>query len=175
MNLVFKNCTSSETLENLKNGKGDVGLVNLPIDDAVVTLSSKVMGITDVFVASEKFSDLKGKKVSLKDLQNYPLLMLETSTVTRQSLEGFAKMQGVTLNPEIELASLELATKLAVNGMGIACVPKEFVIEELSSGALFEVEVEPALPPRAIGLVLPKNGAQSFAAREFIKILAGEK
>lgn len=175
VNLVFKNCTSSETLDNIKNGKCDLGFVNLPIEDTGVTLSSKVMGLTDVFVASQKFSDLSGKKVPLKDLQNYPLLMLELSTVTRQSLVNFAKAQGVGLNPEIEPASLELATKLAVNGMGIACVPREFVIEELNSGALFEIDVTPALPPRAIGLVLPKNSELTFAVKEFIKILAGEE
>lgn len=174
VNLVFKNCTSSETLENLKNGKGDLGLVNLPLDDAGVTLSSKVMSLNDTFVASEKFKDLKGKEVNLKDLQNYPLLMLELSTVTRQSLTNFAKTQGVVLNPEIELASLELMTKLAVNGVGIACVPREFIKSELQSGALFEINVSPSLPPRAIGLVLPSFKEQTFAVKEFIKILVGE-
>ena len=174
VNLIFKNCTSSETLENLKNGKGDLGFVNLPIDDTGVKLSSKVMSLSDTFVASEKFKDLKDREVSLRDLQNYPLLMLELSTVTRQSLVTFAKTQGVELNPEIELASLELMTSLAINGLGIACVPREFVKKELDDGTLFEIKTNPSLPPRGVGLVLKKNEEQTFAVREFVKILVGE-
>jgi DNA-binding transcriptional LysR family regulator len=171
VNLVFKNCTSSETIDNIKNGKGELGFVNLPISDTGVVLSDKVMALNDVFVAGEKYLALKGKVVPLKTLQEYPLLMLESSTVTRRTLTEFASSQGVQLQPEIELASLELMTKLAVLGMGIACVPREFVSEELVSGKLFEIQTTPSVPSRAIGLVLPKDTERTFAVKEFIKIL----
>ncbi len=171
VNLVFKNCTSSETIDNIKNGKGELGFVNLPINDTGVVLSDKVMALNDVFVAGEKYLALKDKVVPLKTLQEYPLLMLESSTVTRRALTEFASSQGVQLQPEIELASLELMTKLAVLGMGIACVPREFVSEELTSGKLFEIQTTPSVPSRAIGLVLPKDTERTFAVKEFIKIL----
>lgn len=171
VNLILQNGTSSETIELLKNNKGDIGFVNLPIDDSDIHLSNTVMQLHDTFVASEKFSELTRGTVDLKRLQDYPLLMLELSTATRQAIVSFAHSQGVHLHPEIELASLELMTALAKNGIGIACIPREFVKRELEEGSLKEIVTSPALPTRAIGLALPKNQDLTFAVKEFIKLI----
>ena len=171
VNLMLENCTSSETIERLKNKKGDVGFVNLPLDDSDINLSSAVMQLHDTFVASAKFADLAKDTVDLKRLQDYPLLMLELSTATRQAIVSFAHSQGIHLHPEIELASLELMTELAKNGIGIACIPKEFVSHELEEGTLKEIKTNPSLPTRAIGLALPKHENLTFAVKEFIKLI----
>ena len=112
--------------------------------------------------------------VDLKRLQDYPLLMLELSTATRQAIVSFAHSQGIHLHPEIELASLELMTELAKTGIGIACIPREFVRHELEAGSLKEIKTNPSLPTRAIGLALPKNGNLTFAVKEFIKLVNGK-
>ena len=172
VNLILQNCTSSETIEMLKNGKGDIGFVNLPLDDSDVNLSNLVMQLHDTFVCSEKFSELTKETIDLKRLQDYPLLMLELSTATRQAIVSFAHSHGIHLHPEIELASLELMSELAKNGIGIACIPREFVKHELDEEkSLLEIKTNPVLPTRAIGLALPKNDNLTFAVREFIKLL----
>ena len=172
VNLILQNCTSSETVEMLKNGKGDIGFVNLPLDDSDVHLSNIVMQLHDTFVCSEKFKELTDGIIELKRLQDYPLLMLELSTATRQAIVSFAHSQGIHLHPEIELASLELMTSLAKNGIGIACIPREFVKHELEEEkSLLEIKTNPVLPTRAIGLALPKNADLTFAVKEFIKLI----
>ena len=171
VNLILQNGTSSETIELLKNNKGDIGFVNLPIDDRDINLCNTVMQLHDTFVASDKFSELFGQVIDLKRLQDYPLLMLELSTATRQAIVSFAHSQGVHLHPEIELASLEFMLELAKNGIGIACIPKEFVKHELEEGSLKEIRTNPTLPTRAIGLALPKRENMTFAVKEFIKML----
>lgn len=171
VNLILENGTSAETIELLKNKKGDIGFVNLPIDDKDIHLSNTVMQLHDTFVASDKFSELFSQTVDLRRLQDYPLLMLELSTATRQAIVSFAHSQGIHLHPEIELASLELMTELAKNGIGIACIPREFVTHELQEGALKEIKTSPELPSRAIGLALPKDTELTFAVKEFLKML----
>ena len=172
VNLIMQNCTSSETIEMLKNGKGDIGFVNLPLDDSEIYLSNIVMHLHDTFVCSEKFKELTKETIELKRLQDYPLLMLELSTATRQAIVSFAHSQGIHLHPEIELASLELMTSLAKNGIGIACIPKEFVGHELEEEkSLLEIKTNPVLPTRAIGLALPKSEELTFAVKEFIKLI----
>ena len=171
VNLILQNGTSSEIIDLLKNNKGDLGFVNLPIDDSDINLSNTVMQLHDTFVASENFSELSGGVQDLARLQDYPLLMLELSTATRQAIVSFAHSQGIHLHPEIELASLELMTELAKTGIGIACIPREFVKKELDEKMLFEIKTIPSLPSRAIGLVLPKNEGMTFAVKEFIKLV----
>ena len=172
VNLILQNGTSSETIELLKNNKGDIGFVNLPIDDTDINLSNTVMQLHDTFVCSSKFKELTEKVVDLKRLQDYPLLMLELSTATRQAIVSFAHSQGVHLHPEIELASLELMVELAKNGIGIACIPREFVKGALDDGTLLEIKTNPTLPTRAIGLALPKDTTLTFAVKEFIKLMS---
>ncbi|MBO5928003.1 MAG: LysR family transcriptional regulator [Clostridia bacterium] len=171
VNLVLINGTSRETAEMLKTDKADIGFVNLPIDDTDINLCNTVMRLNDTFVASDKFSELFNEKVDLKRLQDFPLLMLELSTATRKAIVSFAHSQGIHLHPEIELASLELMVELAKNGMGIACIPREFVKHELERGVLKEIKTEPSLPTRAIGLALSKTDKIPFTVKEFIKIL----
>ena len=134
------------------------------------------MQLHDTFVCSEKFKELTDGAIDLKRLQDYPLLMLELSTATRQAIVSFAHSQGVHLHPEIELASLELMVELAKNGIGIACIPREFVTHELlEENSLLEIKTNPALPTRAIGLALPKNESMTFAVKEFIKLISEGK
>ncbi len=171
VNLVLQNGTSNETIELLKNKKGDIGFVNLPVDDSGIVLSDTVMQLHDTFVASDKFSELFGKEIELSKLQDYPLLMLELSTATRQAIVSFANSHGIHLHPEIELGSLELMTELAKNGIGIACIPREFVKHELEQGTLKEIVTNPALPARAIGLALPNGENMTFAVREFLNLI----
>lgn len=175
VNLILQNGTSSETIELLKSNKGDIGFVNLPIDDSEINLSNTVMQLHDTFVASDKFAELFEGEIDLTRLQDYPLLMLELSTATRQAIVSFAHSHGIHLHPEIELASLELMTALAKNGIGIACIPREFVKRELEEGSLKEIKTNPTLPARAIGLALPKNTNMVYAVKEFIKLLNCEK
>ena len=175
VNLILQNGTSGETIELLKNNKGDVGFVNLPIDDSDINLCNTVMQLHDTFVASDKFSELFGETIDLKRLQDYPLLMLELSTATRQAIVSFAHSHGIHLHPEIELASLELMVELAKNGIGIACIPKEFVKHELEEGTLKEIKTTPTLPARAIGLALPKQEGMIFAVKEFVKMIGDGK
>lgn len=176
VNLILENGTSQETIELLKNNKGDVGFVNLPVDDRDINLVDTVMHLHDTFVASDKFSSLKDKIVDLKTLQDYPLLMLELSSATRQAIVSFAHSQGVHLHPEIELSSLELMTSFAKNGIGIACIPKEFVKHELTEEkSLFEIKTNPNLPTRAIGLAVPKDVELTFAVKEFVNMIKRHK
>ena len=62
--------------------------------------------------------------------------------------------------------------ELAKNGIGIACIPREFARHELEEEkSLKEIVTSPSLPTRAIGLALPKNESMTFAVKEFIKMI----
>ena len=171
VNLILLHCNSAQTIDLLKNKKGDVGFVNLPVDDSDINLISNVMQLHDTFVANEKFSELFDKKIDLKMLQDYPLLMLDLSTATRQAIVSYAHSQSIHLHPEIEFGSLELMAEIAKIGMGIACVPREFVKKELEEGSLKEIKTTPSLPTRAIGVAVPKTDNMTFAVKEFINLV----
>lgn len=169
LNLI--NCITTDTLELLKNNKCDIAFLNLPVDDKDFILSSAIMPLHDTFVANENFKTLSEGVQPLKSMHDYPLLMLDTNTVTRKAIINFSHSIGVHLHPEIECGSLELMIRLAKHGVGIACVPKEYVSRELGEDkTLFEIKTEPALPARSVGIAFPKGATPSFAVREFFKM-----
>lgn len=160
--------TTPETLEQLKTNKCDIAFVNMPVDDKDVNLTGTVAHLTDVFVAGKKYESLKETQVNLADLQEFPLLMIESNTVARKSLTAYTQTLGVKLHPDIEVENWDLMLKFATCGMGIGCVPREYAQPYLDSGDLFEVNVTPRLPVRGVGIALPKNTPVQFALKEFI-------
>lgn len=172
INLI--SCTTSETIELLKDKKCDIAFLNLPIEEKDVNLSGVFMPLHDIFVCNENYKELANQVQPLRSMHDYPLLMLDMNTVTRKAIIQFAHSIGVHLHPEIECGSLELMIQLAKNGVGIACVSKEYVKRELDEKSLFEIPTDPPLPARAVGIAFPKNQNLTFAVKEFIKLFNEE-
>ena len=162
--------TTLDTIAQLKDNKCDIVFLNLPIDDKDVMLSGSVSLLSDIFVASPRYAELKDQNVPVKRLQEFPLLMMEENTVARRAVDSYLATLGITLQPDIEVANWDLMLKLAVKGMGIGCVPREYCKKKLESGELFEVNITPSRPVRGVGLALPKNVPVPFALREFIAL-----
>ena len=165
--------TSPKTIEHLKHDRCDIGFLNLPIeDDDGIHLTDTVMMLTDIFIAGEAFSFLKGKKLSIRELQQYPLLLMEPNMISRESFDRFCRQLGIRLEPTVEVDSWGFMKRLVADGMGIGCIPREYTMNKLHDGVLFELDVEPALPLRSVGMALPRNSNPSFALKAFIDLLS---
>ena len=162
---------SPKTIEQLKTDRCDVGFLNLPIEeDEGIVLTDSIMLLNDVFIAGEAFSFLKGKKLSVWELSEYPLLLMEEHTVSRSAVDHYAESLGVKFRPAIEVNSWGFMKQLVENGMGIGCIPREYALNRMSHGTLFELDVEPQMPSRSVGMALPKNANLSYALRAFINL-----
>lgn len=163
------NRTSSETLRLLEQGAIDFGIISIPRDTSGFDFR-ELLTIEDIFIAGSRFPELR-KPQPLAALADYPLMMLEKNHVTREYIDGWFAAQNVALAPEIEIGSLDFLIEFARIGLGVALVIKNFVTAELARGLLFAVPVTPAMPPRKIGIVTPKNLPLSIAATSFIDMV----
>lgn len=167
---------SPKIIEYLKADRCDVGFLNLPLEvDEGVVVGETVMLLNDIFVAGEPYKDLKGKKISVWELQKYPLLLMEEHTVSRTSFNHYCENLGLNLQPTIEIDSWGFMKQLVVDGMGIGCIPREYARNKIISGQLFELDVEPLLPTRSVGIALPKNASMSYALRAFVNLFKHKK
>ncbi|NTV91618.1 MAG: LysR family transcriptional regulator, partial [Clostridiales bacterium] len=168
------NRTTPQILDILKNGQIDIGIVTLPSVEAAEMNAmdiSPFRKVRDVFVASAKHSELKGRKVSLSELASHPLLLLQKDSSTRVNLDSFFKNSGLEVIPEIELESMELLVEFARIGLGAAHVLYESAEALITSGELFVIDLEEAIPERSLGLAKMKNVPLSRAASEFLYLL----
>ncbi len=165
------NRTSDDSIALVKNSFADIAFVNLPAKNISGLYVSKCKEVHDVFVASEKFTHLKGKKISPVDLSKEPLILLESISATRRYIDDYFMKHSIRIYPEIELGSHDLLLEFSKIGLGISCVIKEFAEEYLKTGELFELKLSPALKARQIGIVYSKKIPLSNTASEFVKYI----
>ena len=159
-----------DTIEKLKANKCDVAFVNLPIEvDSELNLEENCARLNDIFIAGSAFEELSKGTVSLEKLKKYPLIVMDKNTVARRSLEAFLRSVGVELSPAIEVGSWDLMKRLVARGMGVGVIPRQYALREMHAGELFEVQTDPVLPVRSIGMLLPKNQPVSYALHSFIE------
>ena len=164
------NRTSGQIIELLKNGSIDCGIATLPVNDNNI-LVKPFRKVEDIFVASEKYHELKGTKLHLRDLSGYPLLMLEKKSMTRQNFDTFLQKKGIIITPEIELESVELLIEFAKIGLGIAYVLKESALNDINNNHLFRIDIVEDIPKRELGICTIKGVPLSRAADRFIQYL----
>lgn len=164
-----------DTIEKLKANRCDVAFVNLPIEvDEELELEGNCMRLNDVFIAGDRYKELSQGVVSLSELKKYPLILMDKNTVARRSLDNFLATLGVKLQPSIEVGSWDLMKRLVQRGMGIGVIPKTYAQGRLNNGELYEVQTDPILPARSIGMLLPKNQPVSYALQSFIQCVRKE-
>lgn len=168
--LQVTNRTSRQLTELLSQGRLDIAIVNLPIDDKRLVVQP-IFEVHDIFVAGHQFEELDGRFLSPQELMHYPLVMLEQAANSRRYVDGYFRSHGIEIAPEIELGAHELLPSFAAIGFGIACVVREFCTKQLEEGVVFPVQLVPPIPPRSVGACWVKEMPLSAAAAELMRLL----
>ncbi|MHB1128179.1 MAG: LysR family transcriptional regulator [Bacillota bacterium] len=172
--IQITNRTSPTCLDLLRQGSVDVAIVNLPDEKNHGDLRVQVIRkIQDVFIAGKNFDHLREKVVELKELELYPLLMLEKNSTTRSFIDAFLEKAGVRATPEIELGSMDLLVEMAKIGLGISLVVRDYIGKELDQGEIFVLRTRQQIPGRTLGVVTYNSIPTPLAAQKFIELLVG--
>ena len=160
------NRTSPGIIDSIKKGAVDFGIVTLPVDDKDIE-TSPFREVEDVFVASQRFSELNGKVIKMNELCSLPLLLLQKESATRRNLDEYFSFKGLKIVPEIELESMDLLVEYSRIGLGVAHVLKESAASLISVGELFVLNLVEPIPKRKLCIAKLKNVPLSQAASEF--------
>ena len=167
IHIKVTNQTSLKCVDLLETGQVDLIVTNYPNSNLGSCSSvKKIKNFRDVFIANDDFIDLKDKKLSLKELSNYPILMLDRKCTTSEFLHSLFQQNQLDLVPEIELSSNDLLIDLARIGLGIAFIP-DYCLHSLDD--LFIVHTEQELPVRQLVVAHNDHVPASKATAEFLK------
>ena len=163
---------TSDLMPKLRNGLIDIVILNLNNKDYGNDIEViKCREINDCFVVSNKYKELINKEISLKDLNNYPLILQAKGSNTREFLDNVARENGVILKPNIELASYSLVVEFSKIGLGIGYATKEYIKKEITNKELYELKLKEKIPSRYIGIALSKNHVPNFSTKKLIEII----
>lgn len=165
------NQTSLKCVNLLESGQVDLIVTNYP--NSRMGNREQVQVISefhDVFTASRAhYPQLENRRVSLKEIQNYPILMLDRHSTTNEFLHQMFRREQLELIPEIELDSNDVLLDLASIGLGLAFVPEYCLTDH---DKLFPITLVEEMPSRKVVLATAGNIPITQAAREFVQLFA---
>lgn len=165
---------TTEIIQFLKEGKVDIGIVRLPIEDPLIEVH-EFTNIQDTFVAGTAFRHLAQEPLSASRLRDIPLISLIPESSTRKYLEHWFAAQGITPRFDFELSNVDLMVEFAKRNLGVTLVSRSFVQKELAGGELVELRTVEPIPPRSIAIAKRRGALLSIASERFVQMISGQQ
>ena len=166
--------STNQTLEMLDDGAIDIGLIARPENTGHITFASLGM-IEDVFVCTPSYLNnlrVRSHAEGLELLNAGTLMLLDKANASRQFIDYFLEENHVHASNLIEITTMDLLIEFARTGLGIACVIKDFVAEDLAEGSLVEIPLHQSIHPREIGFAWKKGRAAQRSLKAFIDFVS---
>ncbi len=169
--VTVTNAPTPETIEHLKDGRIDFGIVSRPFETESHLHVLPVREIQDVFVAGSKFWSYKQQMLRYEDLTTMPIICLEKRTSTRRYVDAFLAEHQIELEPEFELATSDMVVQFALQNLGIGCVVQDFARQYIETDELFILQFDTQIPKRQICVVNDERLPLSVAAGKLMELL----
>ena len=161
--------STNDTLKLLEDNKIDIGLIGKPENLKNIHFDF-LEEIEDIFVAAKDFlRNLKARGIQ-KDhiLQSSTLMLLDKNNMTRQYIDDYLQENQIIIKDSIDISDMDLLIDFARIGVGVACVIKNFVREDLENGTLVEIPLGFPIHKREVGFAYKTTTKPSKSLAEFI-------
>lgn len=161
--------STNQTLKLLEDGKLDIGLIGKPELFKNIDFY-QLREIEDIFVATKDYlRNLKIRGVEKQYiLQSSTLLLLDKENMTRQYIDDYFQSNHVLIQDIIEVSNMDLLIEMSKIGLGIGCVIRDFVQNELKTGSLVEIPLNLPISKRFVGFAYKKDSKISKSLQHFI-------
>lgn len=168
VNISIESQSTIHTLEMLDARKIDIGLVAEPKSRHGLAFTP-VMEINDGFVCTPAYlENLLLREGSNADIfRTGNIMLLDRGNMTRNHIDSYMMDNQLETNQLLEVTNMDLLIEFSRIGLGIGCVIKEFVKDDLQNGNLIEIPLDVSIPRRVIGFAYPAQDA-SDTLKEFI-------
>ena len=167
--ITIESQPTTQTLSMLEQQRIDIGLV-VEQKSAKSINFIPVMDIEDIFVATPSYlENLKLREGADTDVfQSGNLMLLDKNNITRHYIDDYMAVNEIVANNLLEVTTMDLLIEFARIGLGIGCVIKEFVKEDLDSGRLTQLKLDTPIHKRTVGF-LWQSSRTSKALDTFIR------
>ena len=163
---------SNQVYDDVLGNVVDLGLVAYPVRDAkleIVPLRKDML----VLIAHPQHPLAKAKTVHLKEIAGQKFIGFEPDIPTRRAIDKILKDRNITVQHVMEFDNIETVKRAVEIEAGIAIVPHNTVIQEVSKQTLAEVRIEDAEFFRPLAAIYRKSKVLSPAMKQFLSVLKG--
>ncbi len=158
--------------EKLRDGQIDFIIAKMPEEKENDLDYLKLGKLEDTFIVNKDYKELINRKVDIKELKNYPILLQKSPSSSREFVEQFFKDNNIEMKSIMNIASSNLLIDFVKIGFGVGIITKEYVKEELEKKELFIVDIKPKMKIRNFGIIKLKDNILTYSAQEMIKLLS---
>ena len=158
-NVNFKIYSDSSTklLNMVSNGSIDFAFITTPYQGREDLETHNVVKLNDILIAPISYKDQIKDKVSIKDLENYPFILLSKEMQFREYIDNFLNKYKVHVTPVYETDSSAILTPFVELGYGLTFIPDEMAAKSINEGKCYQVNIKEKLPDRYIAFAIKKN------------------
>lgn len=164
---------SSEVAESVRSGDLEAGIVQLPIDDRDLSVSTPVLVDEVVYVSTSPARTLSPK--TIEDLAQASLILSEahwqTEDPLRKGLAQRAAEAGVVIKPDIEVEFQSAAIELAAQGVGDTLASYYAVRSYEGANRVNWTPLEPRYEER-FAFISRRGWGMSPATKRFVELAA---
>lgn len=154
-------------LERIRNGELDVAIMALPFDQQYLEVQK--LYEEELYLMRSKSHPLASKKrVTIHDIQCYPLLLLDQSHCLSDQIGTFCSQRSLHPITLERVAQLNTVQRLVAVGHGISFIPAMAIQHEPTASDLYQ-SLDGAKPKRTIVLVINPYRFQSRLAKTFCR------
>lgn len=157
--ITIESQSSTQTLSMLDQSRIDLGLVAEPKSKKGLTFTP-LLDIKDAFVTTPQYlKNLRLREGGDVDVfQKGTIMMLDSKNMSRHYIDQYLSEQDIEPKQILEVTTMDLIIEFAKIGLGIGCVIRDFVQEELDAGILTEIPLNAPIPKRTIGFACRAEG-----------------
>ena len=158
-NVNFKIYSDSSTklLDMVSNGSIDFAFITTPYQGREDLETHNVVKLNDILIAPVSYKDQIKDKVSIKDLENYPFILLSKEMQFREYIDNFLNKYKIHVTPVYETDSSAILTPFVELGYGLTFIPDEMAAKSINEGKCYQVNIKEKLPDRYIAFAIKKN------------------
>lgn len=173
--IKISNCSTPQAICELKSSLADFALVTTPTGIREDMRAIDIRSFSSVAVSGTAYAELKGKKLTLRELSEYPMVSLDARTKTYELYSRWFSENGLVFSPDIEAATTDQLLPMIKHNLGVGFVPEMFVENDSQKDRIIRLDLKEDIPGGSICLVVKKDHSLSIAARQLADMLCGSK
>lgn len=158
--------SSTRLLDMVNKGSIDFAFITTPYkadDDLEIYNIAK---LNDILIAPISYKEKIKDKVSIKELYNYPFILLSKEMQFREYIDSFLNKYGINITPIYETDSSAILTPFVELGYGLTFIPDEMAEKSINEGKCYKVNIKEKLPDRFIAFAIKKDKVHNSVFEE---------
>lgn len=164
----ISNHSTPQAVRAMQEGAADFAVVTTPIESVASLSVHPLRTFREAAVCSDAFPALCGRRVTLAELCDFPLISLAAGTMSYAFHAELFAAHGLHFSPDIEAATADQVLPMVEADLGVGFIPVRFAKE---NGKVHIIDLAEDIPPRSICLIKRRTGSLSVAARELERLI----